>query len=245
MKNDFLLSAFTDIRDDFIMEAEKTMTKTKKKLPWKALLIAALIPILTVTAYASDFLNVKSLLTGTLHFSSSQYSDMAKAEKKAGFELNAPETLEDYTFREVQVQDVNGLDEEDRQVLKYREASISYENPDGNPLFYGVHPIQAEIPASDRAADQVREVNGVKLEYRMDCYWFLPASYEETGLTQEMKDWEKLPGHHITYGSDEPEQENMGFLTWERDGLRYSLLDMDGVESPDTLFAMASQLMTK
>ena len=245
MKNDFLLSAFTDIRDDFIMEAEETMTNTKKKLPWKALLVAALIPILTITAYASDFLNVKSLLTGTLHFNSSQYSDMAKAEKKAGFELNVPETLDDYTFRNVQVQDVNGLDEEDRQVLKYREASIAYQNADGNRLYYGVHPIQAEIPTSERAADQTREVNGVKLEYRMDHYWFLPASYEETGLTQEMKDWQKLPGHHITYGSDEPEQKNMGFLTWEQDGLRYSLLDMDGVESPDALYAMAAQLMTK
>ena len=244
MKNDFLLSAFTDIRDDFIME-EETMTNTKKKLPWKALLVAALIPILTITAYASDFLNVKSLMTGTLHFNSSQYSDMAKAEKKAGFDLNVPETLDDYTFRNVQVQDVNGLDEKDRQVLKYREASIAYRNAAGNQLFYGVHPVQADVPASDRAADQVREVNGVKLEYRMDHYWFLPASYEETGLTQEMKDWQKLPGHHITYGSDEPEQKNMGFLNWERDGLCYSLLDMDGVESPDTLYAIATQLMTK
>ena len=71
MKNDFLLSAFTDIRDDFIMEAEETMKNTKKKLPWKALLIAALIPILTVTAYASDFLNIRSLCSGRLHFNSS------------------------------------------------------------------------------------------------------------------------------------------------------------------------------
>jgi len=245
VKNDFLLSAFTDIRDDFIMEAEENMTKTKKKLPWKALLIAALIPILTITAYASDFLNIRSLCTGTLHFNSSRYSDMAKAEKKAGFALNAPETLDGYTFRNVQVQDVNGLDEEDRQVLKYREVSIAYRNADGNRLYYGVRPTLAEIPASERAADQTREVNGVKLEYRMDHYWFLPASYEETGLTQEMQDWQKLPGHYITYGSDEPEQINMGFLTWEQDGLCYSLMDMNGVESPDTLFAMAAQLMTK
>lgn len=245
MKNDFLLSAFTDIRDDFIMEAEETMTNTKKKLPWKALLVAALIPILTITAYASDFLNVKSLLTGTLHFNSSQYSDMAKAEKKAGFELDVPETLDDYTFRNVQVQDVNGLDEGNKQVLKYRETSIAYQNKAGNMLFYHISPVQEDVPVSDRAADQVREVNGVKLEYRMDYYWFLPASYEEGDLTQEMKDWEKLPGHHISYGSDQPEQKNMGFLSWEQGGLRYSLLDMDGVESPDTLFAMASRLMTK
>ena len=37
----------------------------------------------------------------------------------------------------------------------------------------------------------------------------------------------------------------MGFLSWEQDGLRYSLLDMDGKESADTLFSMATQLMTK
>lgn len=245
MKNDFLLSAFTDIRDDFIMEAEETMKNTKKKLPWKALLIAALIPILTVTAYASDFLNIRSLCSGRLHFNSSQYSDMGKAEKKAGFDLNVPETLGDYTFREVQVQDVNGLDEGDKRVLTYRETSITYQNKAGNMLFYHVSPAQEDVTVSDRAADQVREVNGIKLEYRLDQYWMLPASYEETGLTQEMEEWQKLPGHYISYGSDAPEQQKVGSLSWEQDGLRHVLLDMGGKESADTLFTMATQLMTK
>lgn len=245
MKNDFLLSAFTDIRDDFIMEAEDTMKNTKKKLPWKALLIAALIPILTVTAYASDFLNIRSLCSGRLHFNSSQYSDMGKAEKKAGFDLNVPETLGDYTFREVQVQDVNGLDEGDKRVLTYRETSITYQNKAGNMLFYHVSPVQEDVTVSDRAADQVREVNGVKLEYRLDQYWILPASYEETGLTQEMEEWQKLPGHYISYGSDAPEQKKVGSLSWDQDGLRHVLMDMDGKEGADALFTMATQLMTK
>lgn len=245
MKNDFLLSAFTDIRDDFIMEAEETMKNTKKKLPWKALLIAALIPILTVTAYASDFLNIRSLCSGRLHFNSSQYSDMGKAEKKAGFDLNVPETLGDYTFREVQVQDVNGLDEGDKRVLTYRETSITYQNKAGNMLFYHVSPVQEDVTVSDRAADQVREVNGVKLEYRLDQYWNLPASYEETGLTQEMEEWQKLPGHYISYGSDAPEQKKVGSLSWDQDGLCHVLMDMDGKEGADALFTMATQLMTK
>lgn len=245
MKNDFLLSAFTDIRDDFIMEAEETMNNTKKKLPWKALLIAALIPILTVTAYASDFLNIRALCTGTLHFSSSQYSDMGKAEKKAGFDLNVPETLGDYTFREVQVQDVNGLDEGDKRVLTYRQVSVVYQNQAGNQLNFFQEPVQEEISSQNRPADQTREVNGVKLEYRMDHYWFLPASYEETGLTQEMEEWQKVPGHYISYGSDAPEQKKVSFLSWEQDGLRHALMDMDGKESADTLFTMATQLLRK
>lgn len=245
MKNDFLLSAFTDIRDDFIMEAEETMKNTKKKLPWKALLIAALIPILTVTAYASDFLNIRSLCSGRLHFNSSQYSDMGKAEKKAGFDLNVPETLGDYTFRKVQVQDVNGLDEGNKRVLTYRQVSVVYENQTGNQLDFFLEPVQEEISDQNRPADQTREVNGVKLEYRLDQYWILPASYEETGLTQEMEEWQKLPGHYISYGSDAPEQQKVGSLSWDQDGLCHVLMDIDGKESADALFTMASQLMTK
>ena len=88
-------------------------------------------------------------------------------------------------------------------------------------------------------------MNGVKLEYRLDQYWILPASYEETGLTQEMEEWKKLPGHYISYGSDTPEQMKVGFLSWDQDGLRHDLMDMDGKESADTLFSMATQLMTK
>ena len=245
MKNDFLLSAFTDIRDDFIMEAEETMKNTKKKLPWKALLIAALIPILTVTAYASDFLNIRSLCSGTLHFNSSQYSDMGKAEKKAGFDLNVPETLGDYTFREVQVQDVNGLDEGNKRVLTYRQVSVVYENQTGNQLDFFLEPVQEEISDQNRPADQTRDVNGVKLEYRLDQYWILPASYEETGLTQEMEEWQKLPGHYISYGSDAPEQQKVASLSWDQDGLCHVLMDIDGKESADALFTMATQLMTK
>ena len=88
-------------------------------------------------------------------------------------------------------------------------------------------------------------MNGVKLEYRLDQYWILPASYEETGLTQEMEEWQKLPGHYISYGSDAPEQKKVSFLSWEQDGLRHVLMDMDGKEGADALFTMATQLMTK
>lgn len=130
-------------------------------------------------------------------------------------------------------------------MLTYRQVSVVYQNQAGNQLNFFQEPVQEEISSQNRPADQTRDVNGVKLEYRLDQYWILPASYEETGLTQEMEEWQKLPGHYISYGSDTPEQMKVGFLSWEQDGLRYSLLDMDGKESADTLFSMATQLMTK
>ena len=53
MKNEFLLNAMADIDETYIQEAQKAPTAGKRKLPWKALLAAALIPLLTVTAFAA------------------------------------------------------------------------------------------------------------------------------------------------------------------------------------------------
>ena len=120
-----------------------------------------------------------------------------------------------------------------------------YQNQAGNQLNFFQEPVQEEISNQNRPADQTRDVNGVKLEYRLDQYWILPASYEETGLTQEMEEWQKLPGHYISYGSDAPEQQKVASLSWDQDGLCHVLMDIDGKESADALFTMATQLMTK
>ena len=85
MKNEFLLNAMADIDETYIQEAEKAPTAGKRKLPWKALLAAALIPLLTVTAFAADVLNIRTLVSGMTHYTSSQFSDMDRAMEKAGF----------------------------------------------------------------------------------------------------------------------------------------------------------------
>ena len=44
MKQEFLLNAMADIDETYVREAEKAPTARKRKLPWKMLVAAALIP---------------------------------------------------------------------------------------------------------------------------------------------------------------------------------------------------------
>ena len=62
MKQEFLLNTMTDIDETYVREAQQA--PRKRKLPWKALVAAALIPLLTITAYAADVLNIRTRGSG-------------------------------------------------------------------------------------------------------------------------------------------------------------------------------------
>ena len=62
-----------DVREDYILDAGQETHDQKRKLPWKAILVAALIQLLMVTAFAADALNIRSLVTGQTHYSSSDF----------------------------------------------------------------------------------------------------------------------------------------------------------------------------
>ena len=91
MKNEFLLNAMADIDETYIREAAQPPKMRKRKLPWKILVAAALIPLLTITAYAGDVLNIRTLVSGMTHYTSSQYADIDKVMDKAGFEMDVKE----------------------------------------------------------------------------------------------------------------------------------------------------------
>ena len=80
MKNDFLLNAIGQTKEDYILEAQqlresdKKPQKTRRKsIVWKGVLIAALISLMTATAYAADRLNIQVLTSGAVHFSCDSY----------------------------------------------------------------------------------------------------------------------------------------------------------------------------
>ena len=125
MRKEFLMDTIGQAKDTYVMEAGmEGKTKRTGKRFWKVLAAAALIPALVLTAYATDFLNIKSLLSGPERFQSSSYSQMDRAMDKAGFQIDAKERFENgYAFSEVRVSDTMGLDENDRTVLTYREIS--------------------------------------------------------------------------------------------------------------------------
>ena len=105
MRKEFLMDTIGQAKDTYVMEAgmEVKAKRTGKRF-WKVLAAAALIPALVLTAYATDFLNIKALLSGPERFRSESYSQMGRAMDKAGFQIDAKERFANgYAFSEVQV----------------------------------------------------------------------------------------------------------------------------------------------
>ena len=241
MKQEFLLKAMADIDETYVREAAQAPTARKRKLPWKMLVAAALIPLLTITAYAADVLNIRSLVSGMTHYTSSQFSDMDKVMDKAGFRMDVKESFQNgFTFDKAWVEDTRGLDENDREVLKYREVQVNYRNADGLRLCLFAHPDIEEITDSESPVAQTAQIGGVTVSYYRDHYKFVPANYE---LSEAEKQWEAIPGNYISYGSDAVEESDVCFACWEKDGVCYSIMDSGAKVSPQTLFAMAKELM--
>lgn len=241
MKQEFLLKAMADIDETYVREAAQAPTAGQRKLPWKILVAAALIPLLTITAFAADVLNIRTLVSGMTHYTSSQFSDMDKVMDKAGFEMDVKESFHNgFTFDKVYVEDTRGLDENDREVLKYRQVQVNYRNADGIRLCLFAHPDIEEIIDSESPVAQTAQIGGVTVTYYHDHYKFVPPDYQ---LSEAEKQWQEIPGNHISYGSDAVEETDVGFACWEKDGVRYSIMDSGAKVTPQILFAMAKELM--
>lgn len=214
------------------------MMKTKNMT--RIFLIAAVIAMLAVTAYASGLFQVTVLTTGTSN-SYSDFSQVEKAMNEAGFRADFRESFASgFTFELIRVQDTDGLDEDGSKVLSYKEMSAFYRNEDGMRVVLCAGPKMDEVPETKHAEGLSREVGGITATYWLDHYKMVPDDYEPT---EADKIWMEQPGNFISYGSDEVTEETPGFLGWEKDNVHYFFMDFSGKISADTLFSMAEELI--
>ena len=213
-----------------------------QKVMKKAAAVLAAVLILTTTAYASDFMNIKSLATtGRGEYHSESYKDMGKAMKKAGFEITAPESFENgYSFRNVRVGETGAYDEHDKELFTYKDLVVYYRNPAGTTLSLFTHADREELSQNSRQPDMTRIIGEVQVNYWLDHYKFVPEDYE---LTPEDEAMLQQPGYYLSYGSDTVIEQDNHTLSWIQDGVDYSILDSGAKETPETLFAMAEALI--
>ena len=213
-----------------------------QKVMKKAAVVLAAVLILSTTAYATDFMNIKSLVTtGGKEYHSESYKDMGKAMKQAGFEITAPESFENgYSFRNVRVGETGAYDEHDKELFTYKDLVVYYKNPAGTTLSLFTHADREELSQNSREPDMTRMVGEVQVDYRLDHYKFVPVDYE---LTPEDEAMLKQPGYFMSYGSDTVIEQDNHSLSWVQDGINYHILDSGAKETPDTLFAMAEELI--
>lgn len=239
-----LNSAMQYIDDQYLDLADtpqkEIIQMLKRKTITRICLIAALIAMLAVTAYAADFLAVKSFISGTKTIYEA-FPEIKEAMEEAGFQMDAKEFFRTgYAFQNVNVQEIRGEDESDQEVLSYSSIVVFYQNAAGNHLVLAAEPEMPGITDADHPAVQTREIGAVTAKYFEDHYKFVPEDYEPT--EEEMK-WMEQPGNFISYGSDEIEETKVSYLAWTKDGIRYSLMDIRAAEQPEVMFSIAEELI--
>lgn len=209
-----------------------------KKILKKACFAAALMALLTTTVYAAEVLDIKTLVSNG---GSRMYKTVQQAEEKAGFEMDDLEKFSNgYGVTGARVGETQALDENDKVQFVYNQIDVRLKNAAGEKLYLVAYESKEGIEESDTVPDLTRKLGDVILNYRQHHYKFVPADYELTDSDRTMM---QKPGYYISYGSESIEENDMAFLNWEKDGICYTLMDSDGSETAESLFAMAEELI--
>ena len=140
MKATDLNRALNYVDDAYLMEADTPYkvieTESKEIKPMKTqkrafriLLAAALIGVLSITAYAAEMLPIHKLESGkTKHYES--YSDVDRAIAQVGLEVSVPEEFENgFRFQGVDVGQTIGKDARTKRFLPTGSSAFPRESP--------------------------------------------------------------------------------------------------------------------
>ena len=216
----------------------KGITMNMKSIMKKACLAAALMTLLTTTVYASGAMNIKTLF-GSM--TSRVYDSVAQAEAAAGFEMDDLDVFSNgYGFAGAHVGETKALDENDKVRLVYKDIHVDLCNAAGEELSLTAHEVHEAIEQSSLPPQQTRRIGETVICYRVDHYKYVPADYELTPADQAMLE---QPGWFLSYGAETVEETDVAFTYWEKDGIRYLLMDDDASEGAESMFAMAEELI--
>lgn len=243
MKAEDLNRAMEYIDDKYLALAEaptKECKKMSKKNLFRVILVAAIIIMLSATAYATDFFRGFSLTNSDSQVFES-YSDMKKVRKLSGLKIDPPETFSTgYTFQKADVSTVEATDEEGNVAFTYPQVSLRYRSGEGRKLWISASAQREELLPDPRPVAEERTFAGVAVTCYRDNYLVVPEDYQ---LSAEEEAWGNIPGNYISYGSDQVERSTVTFLRWTKDGILYIIMDTSGAEELDTLFAIAEELL--
>lgn len=243
MKATDLANALNEIDDAYLAEldtSEKELITMKNRRKISRILIAAaVICLLTVTAFAAEQARVKSVVVKNKVYNEN-YEVLQQEMEKTGLDVNLPEEFTTgFQFQEVRTGEVEGRDDEENPVLTFRELTAYYQNDNGQRVSLRVQPNLAE-EEDTRTPVASKTVSGVTLNYYVDHYKFVPEGYEPS---EEEQQWMQQPGNYLSYGSDEVTESTFAFLNWKTAENDFSIADMTAAINPDVLFAMAEEII--
>ena len=217
-------------------QGEKGEFKMKKRL----VLVAAAALVLSVGVFAAGKIT-GTLASSTSFYNYTKYTDMAKAEKKAGFEAYAPESLGEYKFDGIRMVDMADMDDTGEKLNKRKAIDVDYKNDAGDIVSLSIdkYPENA-IATSEQAYQEMREINGVQVYYwRLESV-FLPD--EKDATEEERERSEKDPFFNLAIGSAKREEDASKHLIFDYKGVQYELMAGDDMDVNE-FYRMAEEII--
>lgn len=217
-------------------QGEKGEFKMKKRF----VLVAAAALVLSVGVFAAGKIT-GTLASSTSFFNYTKYTDMAKAEKKAGFDAYAPENLGEYKFDGIRMVDLADIDDTGAQLNKRKAIDVNYKNDDGDRVSLSIDKYpDSSTPLAEQSYQEMREIKGVQVYYwRLESV-FLPG--EKYATEEELERSKKDPFFNLAIGSDKREEEVSKHLIFDYKGIQYELMAGDNLDVNE-FYNMAEEII--
>ena len=228
------------LKNKIDLEINSQEEKGEFKMKKRFVLVAAAALVLSVGVFAAG------KITGTISSSSSQYNytnytDMAKAEKKAGFDAYAPESLGDYKFDGIRMVDLADLDDTGAKLNKRKAIDVDYKNDAGDKVLLAIDKFpERSVPTSEQAHQEMREINGVQVYYSRLESVFLPD--EKDATEEELERSKNDPFFNLAIGSAKREEDVSKHLSFDYKDIQYSLMAGDDMDINE-FYKMAEEII--
>ena len=217
-------------------QGEKGEFKMKKRF----VLVAAAALVLSVGVFAAGKIT-GTLASSTSFYNYTNYTDMAKAEKKAGFETYAPESLGDYKFDGIRMVDMADVDDTGAKLNKRKAIDVNYKNDAGDRVSLSIDKYpDSSTPLAEQPYQEMRDFKGVQVYYwRLESV-FLPD--EKDATKEELERSEKDPFFNLAIGSAKREEDSSKHLIFDYKGVQYELMAGDDMDVNE-FYDMAEEII--
>lgn len=218
-------------------------TKTRPRRMRFVLAAAAMVCVLVTGAFAAGPI-VGLYSHSWADGAAKSLSDEAKLEKQAGFSVRLPESLGSAAFHSMEVVPINAVDADGNVAYSYNEFSASYQDGNTQPFLsvYESKNSSSGAPLSDKTLIDTREIDGIPVTYRQIPTIFLPPDGSIKPTDAEVLA-EKNGECFISYGTETRVDGLYHTISWEQDGLHYSIGSSDGDWDTEEFFAAAQAVI--
>ena len=208
--------------------------KSNKRI---ALIAVAATLVMGITVFAAS-----GIISQWFSSSSSipDYKTLPTADQVAkdiGYEaVTIDEFANGYKFDNGSIVDNTLTDETGNVTEKFKSVSFRYEK-DGDEVIFSQDKFNSAVETS---GEVITSVDGVDVYYFNYTNKLVPPDYK---LTDEDKKAEANGELVFSYGSSKVEINEVQSVSWEKDGMYYQLMQIDGKLSADALADMAAEVI--